>query len=648
MKKKWFIFALLLLLLFQFAPNVVNAETIVNAPGNSARLSTEYDMSHYKLMTDDSTADGWLSEATLGIAIGLRDFLWNLVLFWNQIIYYAVYNLFSIDFFSDVTSALADITASTAGQLFGKLGSFAFACFAAGLVIKAYVKQNWGLFFKTVLHAMITMVLIFSLQSKDFNYIDWAVSVSNEVEAAVSSINPALVNREEFGDIESLPVNIENSVFTSLQYQPYLLLQYGTADEAKITKEDANRITNYLSLDKTDSGSEDAIDKIIENETSNYHNKTISITNAWMQVVYILMILISNLLQGALYLALVLLRLVMQLLFIIVLALLPFILFISLFPSMETVQYRYYKSVGMVMLLKAMVVFITILVSSLMQLTYAISDGAGIVEIIFNQIIIALCMFFVWKFKAPLMGILMGSGFNYTYVMNNPMMKGHRGGNSSLEKPPKPPKKRVKTDGDDDDDDDLDDDDKDKNTGNTIKENVQETKNSYLDEDEENNLSESVDSNDLNDSKNEDIEDGEEVGSTVEELRKEMQANEEDEEDKDEIVTGADVKDTTDLQDYDDTGSVKDTTDFSNHEEVDSAERSRVDEIAGSGDYEIPDKSEIKLSQDVTDRNWEGSQQLMKESSRETTTDAEIQALVASQQNVENGIEDLREELKRK
>ncbi|HAO5955247.1 TPA: hypothetical protein IP990_002784, partial [Listeria monocytogenes] len=281
-----------------------------------------------------------------------------------------------------------------------------------------------------------------------------------------------------------------------------------------------------------------------------------------------------------------------------------------------------------------------ILVSSLMQLTYAISDGAGIVEIIFNQIIIALCMFFVWKFKAPLMGILMGSGFNYTYVLNNPMLKGN-GGSSPHEKPNNPTKKRIKTDNEDDDD--IEEDDKDKTTGNTIKENVQETKNSYLDEDEENNLSDSVDVNDLN----EDNENNGEIGSTVDELRKDMQVTEEEKINTEEVATGNDVKDTTDIPDYDDTSSVKDTTDFYNHVEMDSDVRSRFDEIAGGIDYES-DKSEVKLSQDVSDRNWEGSQQLMKESSKEIVTDAEIQALVVSQQNVENGIEDLREELKSK
>ncbi|WP_088815647.1 MULTISPECIES: CD3337/EF1877 family mobilome membrane protein [Listeria] len=596
--KKLVVFACLLFLCLHVFPELAFAKE---------RLSEQYDMSHFKLMVDDSTADGWLDEAVFGIAIGLRDFLWNMLLFFNQIIFYAVYNLFSVDFFKGLTNTLSSMASSTAGQLFSKMGSLALACFAAGLVIRAYLRQNWGLFFKTVLHAVFTMMLLFSLQSKQFNYVSFAVNLSNQIESSVSSINPALVNRKEFGDVEKLPVNVENAVFGALQYRPYLLLQYGTANEDVINKEDSKRISSYLNLDKTDADNKDAIKKIVENERETYKNKNISITNAWLQVVYVLMIFISNIIQGALYLALVILKLVMQLLFILVLALFPFVLFISLFPSMENVQYRYYKSLGIVILLKALMVFVTILVTSLMQLSYVVTNGASIIEIIFNQIIIGLCMFALWKFRIPMMGVLMGGGFNYTYMLNNPMPSG---GSMSFRGHKETTRSK---DNDKKDDEETEDDDSDNE-----KETVKETKSFNMNH-----------SNRANDEENEELQDGQDNSLSDEEPNE---------------ISKQDTSLVSKMRNILDTSSEKaDETEANTKSDIqDTSELPKMNEGDVSEKEEVRETSESPRRKDFDNSEHQKSSQ-----GNQTTNDRDLTAMMVSQQSLESSIEDLRQELKR-
>lgn len=419
MKKK-VSFLLLFTLLLVFLPST---EELVFAEDDEVqRESQEYGESRYDLMTyaDDSWYE-WVDKTGTAAVSSIKNFLWQINIVITQITLMIIYQMFSLDIVELTKDSIMEIASGTAGSLVTNLGMFAFAMACFGIVIRAYLQQNWQAFFKIVTLVVLSMALLFSISSEKFNYVDLAHGVSVSFENAVMQVNPSLTDSTNYevaegGDIgQQVSVEVENKAFNALLYKPYLLLQYGTTDEEAINAEgslngEETRINEYL---KANPATEDGMalrQDIAEREFNELNNETIFAGNAFKISAYIMGTIFSTVIQAIVFFFLALMRIMLQFAFVFLLLLVPFVLFMSIFPTFEGLVGQYLKGSFMLIIYKAITVFLVLVSTSFITLSYEmVNMSDDIYYRIFIQTIFSVSIIFMYMKRQFLIDMLNGA-----------------------------------------------------------------------------------------------------------------------------------------------------------------------------------------------------------------------------------------------
>lgn len=408
-----------------FIPSTINT-AFAEGEDQPERESQKYDESRYDLMTyaDDKWYE-WAQKTGTKAVSGIKNFLWNINIIVAQITLMIIYQLFSLDIIELTKDSIMEIASGTAGSLIANLGMFALAIASLGVVIRAYINQNWQAFFKIVSLLVISMALLFSIQSKNFNYVDLAHNISVSIENAVMKVNPSLTDSTDFevseGNIgNQVSVEVENKAYQSLLYKPYLLLQYGTTNEDTINEEGSlngedTRINEYLNANPmTEDGSESRQD-IAKREYEDLQNENIFAGNAFTTSAYIMGVILSTVIQAIVFFFLALMRIMLQFAFVFLLILFPFMLFISLFPSFENLISQYIKGIFLVIKFKAMAVFFVLVATSFITISYEMADMSNdIYYRIFIQSIFSIAIIFMYMKRQFVMDMLQGSGLSFS------------------------------------------------------------------------------------------------------------------------------------------------------------------------------------------------------------------------------------------
>lgn len=403
---------LLTILLFQSSP--VLAEDLEG----DDRKSQEYDELRYGLMTyaDDSWWDVAGKTGT-SVASSIKSFLWMTNLVIANIVLMIVYQLFSLDIIDMTKGAVQEITASTASSLIYNFGLFALAIASIGIIVRSYVQQNWAAFFKLLTLIMLSLTLLFSIQSKNFNYIDLADTVSTSLENTVMQANPSLTEDSSFqfvnfdeNSAENISIAIENKVFDALIYKPYLLLQYGTTDQNAINAEASDRIDEYLEADPSEEDGIDKREEIAETEYKDYGNKSIFAGNAFKQAGYIMIMLLSTIVQAVVFFSIALVRILLQFAFIVMMLLAPIMLFLSIFPSFEALVGKYTKGTFILIVFKAITMFFVLVATSFITLGYDMTNASDdLYYRIFIQILFSVAVIFMYTKRQFVFNMLEGA-----------------------------------------------------------------------------------------------------------------------------------------------------------------------------------------------------------------------------------------------
>ncbi|MGG1571973.1 CD3337/EF1877 family mobilome membrane protein [Fictibacillus sp. NRS-1165] len=406
-----FIFTLLFSLLLIFKSSLVYAE-------DTEQKAKKHDESSYELMS--YADDGWWDVAGKtgsATATAVKNFFWMINIVLAQITLMIVYHLFSLDVVSMTKEALREITSGTAGSLLFNFGTFALAIASLGIVIRSYIQQNWQAFFKLLTLILISLTLLFSIQSKKFNYIDLAHGLSVSLENAIMSVNPSLNDDDAFrfdsfnkNTAKKVSIEIQNKVFDALIYKPYLLLQYGTTQEKKINAESTDRIKTYLNADpRTEEGVKKR-EEISKDEYTEYDNKNIFAGNGWKQAGYILVMILSTVIQVTVFFSIALIRVMLQFAFIVMLLLAPFMIFTSLFPSFEALVGRYLKGTTILILFKSVTMFFVLVATSFISLGYEMTNMSDdIYYRIFIQITFCVAVIFMYTKRQFVLSMLEGA-----------------------------------------------------------------------------------------------------------------------------------------------------------------------------------------------------------------------------------------------
>ncbi|WP_461611864.1 CD3337/EF1877 family mobilome membrane protein [Cytobacillus kochii] len=380
------------------------------------RDSEKHDESAYELMSysDDSWYE--FGEGTVNsIASTIKGFMWMINLVLSKVVLMFVFQMFSLDIVEITIDAVRGITSAVANGLLSTFGTFALAIFSIGILIKAYIQQSWQAFIKLTSLVVISLSLLFSISSERFDYISLANGLSIEVENMVMNVNPSLTGDDDFDadNMNSTAVALENKVFDALIYKPYLLLQYGTTDESAILEEDEQRISAYLEANpQTEDGIAERQD-IAANEYKVYNNLNIFAGNGFKQSGYILVMLLSTIIQGVVFFFIALLRIMLQFGFVVMLLLAPFAIFMSIFPSFETVVGKYARALGLLILFKGVVMFFALVAVSFISLGYDMTNSTDdLYYRIFIQIIMSVATIFLYTKRQAVMNIIEGASLS--------------------------------------------------------------------------------------------------------------------------------------------------------------------------------------------------------------------------------------------
>ncbi|CAG9622804.1 type IV secretion system protein [Sutcliffiella rhizosphaerae] len=427
--KKTIGFLCLVMLFWVVIPTTLFAEEVT-------RDGQKHHESSYQLMNYSDTNWHEFGENTSNtIASSVKDFMWMINIIISKVVLMIVYQLFSLDIISLTIDAIKSISSSIADGLLSTFGAFALALFSLGLVVKSYIQQNWQAFLKLLTLVLISLALLFSISSERFDYISFVHGISVEVENMVMNVNPSLTGDSFIysGDINTTAVALENKVFDALIYKPFLLLQYGTTDESAIIQDDPNRITAYLEADPRTEEGMVTRGEIAEREYKIYDNYNISAANGFSQAGYIMVMLLSTVVQGAVYFFIALLRIMLQFGLVMMLLLAPFAIFLSIFPSFETVVGKYVRALGLIVLFKGVVMFFILVAVSFISLGYDMTNTTDdLYYRIFMQIIMSVATIFLYTKRHVVMNMLEGASLSVEDMGGGAfrMPRLHRGGGS--------------------------------------------------------------------------------------------------------------------------------------------------------------------------------------------------------------------------
>ena len=428
------------MLLTIFIPSTLSLAETASDEEEIPRLSEEYPDNRYDLMTyADDKWYNWAQKTGTSAISSIKNFLWNINVLIANITLMVIYQLFSLDIVELTKDSVMEIASGTAGSLVNNLGGFALAIASIGIVIRAYIKQDWQAFFKIVTLIIISFSLLFSIQSKSFNYVDLAHSVSVNLENAVMKVNPSMTNSKNFevdpkgnnlGD--DVSIQVENKAFVSLLYKPYLLLQYGTTDEDVINNEDSyngdlTRIDEYLSANPSTEDGVELREDIAEYELKDLNNESIFAGNGYLAGGYTMGIIVSTLIQAVVFFFLALMRIMLQFGFVILLIMFPFMLFASIFPTFETMFGKYLKGLWMLILFKGLVVFFILVATSFITLSYEMADlSDDIYYRIFIQVIFSISIIFLYTKRDFVTNMFNGADINVEGVATSGLANGPR------------------------------------------------------------------------------------------------------------------------------------------------------------------------------------------------------------------------------
>lgn len=366
------------------------------------RVKDYDDLMHYQLMShaDESWWDV-ASKTGNNILVGVRDFAWATYTVVAEVVTTIVYHMFNVDLLQMLMPNLNSFASSTAGQIVNNILVFGMAFVGLTITIRGFIKQDWGAFFKILFLTLLSLTLLFSIQSERFNYIGLVDSISKDIENAIIATPPSLITGEEinYGTTDTA-INMENRIYNSLLLQPYLDLTYGDTSISRIDneREEDYQVYDYLNASPFSSDGQDSRENIAEYEFERMENNNVNSANASAQIGKIVMFFISLLVQGFIYVFLAAIRYMLQIGMIIALVMLPVVLFLSLFPSFEKVLLSYTRKVFQLILYKAILVFYMIFVMSIMQITYTIQNY-GMLQALVFQVVLAISVILIYFYR---------------------------------------------------------------------------------------------------------------------------------------------------------------------------------------------------------------------------------------------------------
>ncbi|HEL8516715.1 TPA: hypothetical protein U0E56_000298 [Listeria monocytogenes] len=251
---------------------------LATTQGGIEILADKYDLDAYQSYMNDEFSLNPFSDKNVGPTLnGLANFF-----FWLTKLLFSMfdagiellYNVDAIDMLIDKISAVSE---SLWNILYGKLGATLVIIAVLWIFFEYAIKRNGGSAGRKALTLFLVLGISFGWFTHSAEYMRGLNKLSGELQGIVMSAGTKLMGSEDIPkgqEAEGSLALIRNTFFELTVLDPYLLMNYGTVDQAKIEEKDFERIDVLLKNDLTEEGYK-AVENYIEaNEKDNYYLST--------------------------------------------------------------------------------------------------------------------------------------------------------------------------------------------------------------------------------------------------------------------------------------------------------------------------------------------------------------------------------------
>ncbi|TCS96957.1 CD3337/EF1877 family mobilome membrane protein [Hazenella coriacea] len=337
----------------------------------------------------------------------LNNFGWQSILTWDFTVIMIVENAFSLDIvneFADSIEKSVQQLAGFNGSGYGKTGLMGNFLTLMIILAGAWIAYTGMIQKKTTkaLTGMLSSLLILVLGLAFFANVGGVMRYVNDISSGlnqeVMGVGVAF-QQEMSGDEAKYPADVSSMVvadqlYTMLIYEPYLMLQYGkTANDPSLTPERIRKILDHKP------GSTSRAQAVLNERNGVGHEPNVMVTSdgVFQRLTLLIMLFISHVILGFLFLLIAGAMLVFQFIFVLATLFAPFAFLMGLHPTLNSVATAWFKKFIGYQLVKLIIgVFFSMLLT-ISQFLYQMSppEKVGYVWTIAMQVI--LVMGVVWK-----------------------------------------------------------------------------------------------------------------------------------------------------------------------------------------------------------------------------------------------------------
>ena len=374
----------------------VRASGLVDDTVDESNLYSKYSVVNYQL--DHVIEVSWiptqfLENAVLGNAVfWFTNNIWWMDVMLSSGTGYVVQEAFELDFVSSMAEDVGKNIQTLAGLSKSGIspdGFYAGFLLLVVLAVGIYAAYT-GLFRRETskaVGAVVNMLLVFLLSAGFIvyapDYIKNINEFSSDVSGAVLDLGAQLVMSEDDGSEGGAVDRVRNLLFNIQVYKPWLLLQFGTTDEAAIGTE---RIEKILSLNPVAQASERR--EAVKADAETYENTNVTTSSVGSRLGTVLVIVVLNLIISLFVFMMAAFMILSQLLFIIFAMFLPISFVLSMFPTYNGMAKKALLKVFNTIMMRAGLTLAITVAFSLSAMVYSLSSEYPFFMVAFLQIVV--------------------------------------------------------------------------------------------------------------------------------------------------------------------------------------------------------------------------------------------------------------------
>ncbi|MDU6310832.1 MAG: hypothetical protein E6572_13580 [Enterococcus faecalis] len=360
---------------------------------------SEYPLSHYEGVSNDDWANPILG-AVMGISNSFFSF--------NKFLYdgfdYGVKLISSATILDDWVSDVGQVSKDIWEKQKNALLILVILIVGCVVAFQGIVQQNILKGMQTAFLFVVVFMLGSLFMTHGSTIIKEVNGVSNTLQASIAGVGTQITNRQDGIDPENVTEGvttiIRNQLFESAVYRPYLIMNYGTTDVKKITKDNPDRIDELLSYRRNEDGAKAMKDYVVDKEIekNEFIDKTGS--GVYPKLGIALGSLILTIGIGLPILLIAFINMIIQILILGVFFILGISFFVSLFPPLRNSWIMpTTKMIGLIFTKALVSIFITFVLMLMKIIDGVIPPTSGGAYIVNSILLVALLWLMITKHR---------------------------------------------------------------------------------------------------------------------------------------------------------------------------------------------------------------------------------------------------------